>query len=105
MRLSRILVAGESMCPTMRPGDWLLVKAPPTLLAGKVVLARRPDRPQLLVLKRLQRECSAGWWLLGDNEQASDDSRTFGPVPTDLIIASVLFRYGPPSRGIGRVTR
>jgi nickel-type superoxide dismutase maturation protease len=91
------------MIPALRPGDWLLVKSPPTLAPGTVVLAHRPDRRQLLVIKRLERRCTGGWWLLGDNEGFSDDSRTFGPVPTELIVASVLFRYGPPSRGFGRV--
>lgn len=100
-----MLVAGESMSPSLRPGDWLLVRTPPSLVAGRVVLARRPDRPQLLVVKRLKQVVEGGWWLVGDNALASDDSRVFGPVPVELIIGSVVFRYGPPSRGIGRVTR
>ena len=42
------------------------------------------------------------WWngpeevfVLGDNRQNSDDSRTFGPVPFDQIIARVWIRCWP----------
>ena len=42
------------------------------------------------------------WWngpdevfVLGDNRQASDDSRTFGPVSLDLVIGRVWCRCWP----------
>ena len=36
--------------------------------------------------------------VLGDNPEASDDSRTFGPVPMHRFRGRVVFRYWPPSR-------
>ena len=36
------------------------------------------------------------FFLLGDNRQDSEDSRAFGPVPAQLIIGRVWFRYWPP---------
>ena len=35
-------------------------------------------------------------FLLGDNRADSEDSRAFGPVPTELTIGHVWFRYWPP---------
>ena len=105
MRLGRVVVAGDSMRPTLQPGDWLLVRSPARLRPGTVVVARRPDRSDLNVVKRLGYRTPQGWWLVGDNAEASDDSRVFGAVPPELVTGEVLMRYGPPSRGIGRVTR
>lgn len=36
------------------------------------------------------------YFLLGDNRGDSEDSRSFGPVPSRLIIGRVCFRYWPP---------
>ena len=36
------------------------------------------------------------YFLLGDNRGDSEDSRTFGPVESNLIIERVWFRYWPP---------
>lgn len=37
-------------------------------------------------------------YLLGDNRDASIDSRTFGPVSLDRVVGSVLVRFWPPDR-------
>ena len=36
-------------------------------------------------------------WLLGDNEDASRDSRTYGPLPMALIRGKVTAKIWPPS--------
>ena len=42
---------------------------------------------------------AAGWWLASDNPLAGAvDSARFGPVPAELIVARVLFRYWPIRR-------
>lgn len=94
--LGRVAVAGASMLPTLRPGDWLVVRWRADVGPGDVVVARRPDRPGLLLVKRVVRREPGGWWLEGDNPGASDDSRLFGPVPDDLVLARVVGRYWPP---------
>ena len=38
------------------------------------------------------------WFMMGDNRGASDDSRFWGPVPTDWIIGPAFATYWPPSR-------
>jgi signal peptidase I len=37
-------------------------------------------------------------FLMGDNRGNSDDSRFWGPIPTDWIIGEALVRYWPPDR-------
>lgn len=100
--LGRVAVSGESMRPTYPPGSWLLVRwrrAGRWLRPGVVVVARRPDRPELLVVKRCRRLLPGGGvWLEGDNPAASDDSRLFGPVPPAAVLGRVLFRYGRSGR-------
>jgi signal peptidase I len=38
------------------------------------------------------------YYLLGDNRSSSCDSRVFGPVQRDALVAKVVFRYWPFSR-------
>jgi nickel-type superoxide dismutase maturation protease len=98
--LTRVAVAERSMEPTLRPGDWLLVRRTRRVRAGQIVLARHPGRPDLLLVKRAARrvegdgEVGGGWWLESDNPRAGAvDSRRFGPVPGALIEGRVLTRY------------
>jgi nickel-type superoxide dismutase maturation protease len=65
---------------------------------GDAVLMEHPLRPGLLVVKRAVRCEPSGWWVEGDNEAASDDSRRFGPVPETLIIGRLVWRYRPLRR-------
>ncbi len=37
-------------------------------------------------------------WTMGDNRQASSDSRSFGPVPVESIIGKVTVRFWPLDR-------
>jgi signal peptidase I len=38
------------------------------------------------------------WFMMGDNRGASDDSRYWGPIPTNWIIGDAFFTYWPPDR-------
>ena len=38
---------------------------------------------------------SDSYWMMGDNRDASNDSRSFGPVPRRLIYGKVMMRYWP----------
>jgi len=87
------------MAPRLRPGA--LVVAEPlddvaVLRPGDVVVARRPDRPQLEIIKRIHSIDAAGTiFLVGDNPAASTDSRDFGVVTRDQVLARVRWRYWP----------
>jgi signal peptidase I len=38
------------------------------------------------------------YFMMGDNRATSDDSRFWGPVPSDWIIGEAFFTYWPPDR-------
>ncbi len=112
------------MAPALLPGDWLLldptgrrwprpgaivvVREPGTgILAIKRVAARgrvqgappaTVTRPDGAVLALGPREA----WLLGDAADGSIDSRRYGPLDAEDLVARAWFRYGP-SRRIGRL--
>jgi phage repressor protein C with HTH and peptisase S24 domain len=85
------------MAPTLRHGDAVLVRRGERGVGpGHVVLATFRSRPGLLVFKRVARRELDGWWLLGDNELVTDDSRAYGVAD---IVGRVMFRWWPrPSR-------
>jgi signal peptidase I len=116
----RVAVDETSMAPALRPGDWLLVD--PTVRRwprrGSIVVVREPES-EVLVIKRVAARLGdlvdagieapgvarAGAirlepdeaWLVGD-APGSHDSRHYGPVTLDRLVARAWFRYGPLSR-------
>ena len=97
-----VAVAGDSMSPTLREGDWLVVSwEVPKLKARKVYVIERADRPGIFVIKRLMEigsgENAGKVWVEGDNE-ASTDSRQWGWISGSELRARVLFRYKKAKR-------
>lgn len=114
------------MLPSIAAGDWLLVDPTTTRWPrrGTVVVFQEPDGGTLSVkrvaagpgdrvpfadgiLELAEDEA----WLLSDatdEEAAAEgfgepiDSRRYGPVPVELLVARAWFRYGP-WRKIGRI--
>jgi nickel-type superoxide dismutase maturation protease len=105
---SRIRIEGGSMAPTLVPGDWALVAAPARFERGSIVVVEHPERPGYEMVKRLTGipgdaigEHTLGadeWWVEGDLEAASTDSRRFGPVRREALKARVLLIYWPKER-------
>ena len=94
-------VSGPSMTPTVRHGDRLLARRarPGTARPGDVVLARFPSRPDLLVVKRVQRVLDdGGVWVVGDNPLVTDDSRAYGPA---VAVGRVVARLRPRPGRLG----
>jgi len=90
------------MAPALHAGDHVLVRWGGSVRRGDVVVARRPGRRELLVVKRAVRREQAGWWLAGDNPYGTDDSATFGAVPEADVLGRVVLRYWPFRRGAHR---
>ena len=84
------LVQGPSMAPALKHGDAVLVWRKRRVRPGDIVVARFRTRPELLVVKRAVREQEGGWWVRGDNDLATDDSRVYGVAD---VIGKVLVRY------------
>jgi nickel-type superoxide dismutase maturation protease len=94
-----VVVDGDSMRPTLEPGDRLLVLALPPR-GGDVVAVQRHDR---VIVKRVAAIDHDGTLtVLGDNAAASTDSRDFGPVTPDTVLGRAVYRYAPPAR-VGRL--
>ncbi|ARF57376.1 nickel-type superoxide dismutase maturation protease [Streptomyces gilvosporeus] len=92
-------VYNPSMVPTLRPGDQLVVQYGAVVRPGAVVVLRHPFRQDLLIVKRAVERRDGGWWVRGDNPYVENDSREFGVVPDELVIARAWLRVRPP-RGI-----
>ncbi len=115
----RVAVADGSMLPSIRPGDWLLLD--PTTgrwpRRGSIVVFREPDS-DILAIKRMAGRpgdwvpFAEGWLQMGDDEawllsDATDealtaagygapiDSRRYGPVTVDALVARAWLRYWP----------
>jgi len=96
-----IRIIGRSMEPALYEGDWVLTRYNSQGLSeraikksmGKVVLVRRSVEPELLTVKRLKRVLDTGYWVEGDNPDASTDSRQYLTITREEIVGRVLFRY------------
>ncbi|HLF78414.1 MAG TPA: S26 family signal peptidase [Dehalococcoidia bacterium] len=108
--IRRVVVEGRSMLRAYAPGDRLLVESVTYRLRlpriGEVVAVKNAASGRL-DLKRIAAgpgasvmvagaDCVLGpdeWYVLGDNLDESQDSRTLGPVKTKDIVGRVWFRY------------
>ena len=96
-----VVVQGPSMLPTLRPGDFLVVRPGAPVSPGDLVVARPWTRPELLVVKRAVKTVAGGWLVASDNPQVAGQGWTGGEVD---VLARVVLRYWPPS-GWGRPAR
>lgn len=95
LRIGLAEVYNPSMVPTLNPGDQLVVRYGVAVRAGDVVLLRHPFRQDLLIVKRVVERRDGGWWVMGDNPYVENDSREFGVVPDELVVARVWVRLRP----------
>jgi nickel-type superoxide dismutase maturation protease len=89
-RRQAFLVDGDSMLPTLKSGDAVLVDGKAKVKIGDLVLAEHPYRSSVKIVKRVAETSANGYVLSGDNPAESTDSRTFGAVSIESIIGRVV---------------
>ncbi|MBI2338721.1 S26 family signal peptidase [Candidatus Daviesbacteria bacterium] len=99
---SRFKVFGNSMLPTLKPGqdvlvfNWAYIFSRPK--KGDLVVVEHGGRE---IIKRVQissgpasprlRRASRGTFVIGDNKNCSTDSRNFGAIDKSKILGKVIF--------------
>jgi signal peptidase I len=115
-RLERVEVTGDSMLPTLRQGDRVLMWRTRRVRPGMLVVLPDPRVGGRPLVKRVAaghgatlfaggKQLRAGpdeVLLLGDDPEHSTDSRTFGAVRVAALDGRVVYRYAPGARA-GRV--
>lgn len=93
-------MVGESMLPTLHPGDVLLVRAGARPEPGDLVVAELPGGRGVGVKRAARRE-PEGWWLERDSSTTGTDSWLFGAVADDAVRGVVRLRLWPrPGRAL-----
>jgi phage repressor protein C with HTH and peptisase S24 domain len=100
-RIGLARVHGNSMVPTLRDGDRVVVRYDAQVRVNDLVVARFADGT--LAIKRAQerrttRTGGDGWWLLSDNVTEGVDSRHRGVVSDADVLATVICRVWPRPR-------
>ena len=91
--ISRFIVNGNSMTPTLRAGqdvlsfNWAYLSKKPRV--GDIVVVKVNAKD---MVKRVDKVYDRTVYLLGDNNNESSDSRDFGPVKTDQIVGKVVYK-------------
>ena len=87
----QVTVIGPSMQPTLKNGQTCIaVKGNFLARPGAIAVFTHPARPELVELKRLVYKTEGKWWVVGDNELESTDSRDFGAIDSALIKGIVI---------------
>ncbi|HVL40341.1 MAG TPA: signal peptidase I [Fimbriimonadaceae bacterium] len=113
-----VVVSGESMEPTFRSGQRLLVSKAYWLVGPikeKDIVVVQGEKPTDYMIKRVYKlsggivdwaNAPVNWaitdgeyrvpegqlYILGDNREVSEDSRRFGPIRLDQVIGKVVVR-------------
>lgn len=80
------------MTPTLHPGD-IVVGWRVKPRVGAVVIARHAERE---IIKRVKQADDKGYYLVGDNQEESTDSRHYGKINRRAILGTVMIIVKKP---------
>jgi len=81
-------VVGESMLPTLKPGELLIGVKTNRVRPGDIVIVNHNGLDKV---KRVQKVNKDSVYILGDNLKSSSDSRDFGYIDRSKILARVIW--------------
>ena len=82
-------VKGNSMSPCLKEGDILIVKKTKKVKIRDIIALTNPQ-DQRTIVKRIIKIEDHKFFVQGDNESASTDSRDFGLIERDNIIGKIV---------------
>ena len=99
-----VKVDGDSMYPTLKDGEYVLMKVTDEVEVGDIVILHvdyKYDMMSEYIIKRVAEIAEDGSvYVLGDNSAVSHDSRQCGYFPKEIIKGKVIFEF--KQIGIGR---
>jgi nickel-type superoxide dismutase maturation protease len=81
-------VVGDSMQPSLKPGQIVVGLPHKKPNPGQVIIVKHEGRE---LIKRLQKVNSNKLFITGDNKTQSSDSREFGWISGDSLLATVIW--------------
>lgn len=91
----RTRINGNSMAPTLRHGDTVLIQRISEAVPGDIVVCRHPFQTNTRIIKRVANTSIEGLFLRGDNPPESTDSESLGRVPWKHLQGRVTARFSP----------
>jgi nickel-type superoxide dismutase maturation protease len=83
-------IEGNSMFPTLRDGDTVIVNPHDKIRVGDLIVAKHPFKMSVTFVKRVAEITGDGrYFVVGDNALESEDSRSFGAVTPAAVIGRV----------------
>ncbi len=83
-------VQEDSMSPTLKPNDVVLVYKFSKIKIGDLVVFKNPEDQKMFLIKRVKKIKAGKYFMIGDNLKVSRDSRHLGLIGKRDILGKVI---------------